>query len=141
MKQRFIAQFFVIMLALTVTAPGPSLVTAAQKAPTPPPKKRQTREAFREELGHLLEKNHVSCAKDSDCEAIGVGSMACGGPSEFLAASKATIAKIQTAVSDLSKAIEEMDQARNRETSTMGICLALAKPEVKCLSGKCLTGK
>jgi hypothetical protein len=101
---------------------------AAEKAPTPSPKKRQNREAYRAELGRLLETNHVACTADSDCEAIGVGAMACGGPSEFVPASKATIAKIQTAVTDLTKVIEEMDQTQNREKSMVGICLALAKP-------------
>lgn len=139
MKQRFITQFFLILLALT--AFGPSLGAAAEKAPTPSPKKRQSREAFREELGRLIELNHVSCTNDGDCEAIGVGSMACGGPSEFLPASKATIAKIQTAITDLTKVIEEMDQAKNQEKSMMGICLALAKPEVKCQAGKCSAAK
>jgi hypothetical protein len=139
MKQRFITQFFVILL--TLTASGPSLGIAAEKAPTPSPKKKQSREAYREELGRLIEINHVSCTNDGDCEAIGVGSMACGGPSEFLPASKATLAKIQTAITDLTKVIEEMDQARNQEKSMMGICLALAKPEVKCQAGKCSAAK
>lgn len=139
MKQRFITQFFLILLALT--AAGPSLGTAAEKAPTPSPRKKQSREAYREELGRLIELNHASCTNDDDCEAIGVGSMACGGPSEFLPASKATIAKIQTAMTDLTKVIEEMDQARNKEKSMMGICLALAKPVVKCQAGKCSVAK
>lgn len=119
----------------------PTTATAAEKAPTPAPKKRQTREAYREELGRLMDSNHVACAKDTDCEALGVGAMACGGPNEFLPVSKGTIAKIQTAVTDLTKVIEELDVARNRENSTVGICLALAKPDVKCLSGKCVSAK
>lgn len=141
MKQRFMTQIFIFFFVFTSLAASSSLGAAAEKAPTPSPKKRQNREAFREELGRLIEANHVGCVADSDCESIGVGAMACGGPSEFVPASKATIAKIQTAVTDLTKVIEEMDQSQNKEKSMMGICLALTKPEVKCQSGKCTAGK
>lgn len=145
MKQRFTTQFFLITLVLTGTAVGislsSSLCIAAEKAPTPSSKKRQSREAFREELGHLLESNHVGCRKDDDCEAFGVGSMACGGPREFLLASKATIAKVQSAITDLTKVIEELDQTSNKEKGMMGICLSLEKPEVKCQAGTCSPGK
>jgi len=137
MKQRFITRNFLFFLVFTSLVASPTLSVAAEKAPTPSPKKRQNREAYRAELGRLLGTNHVACIADSDCEAIGVGAMACGGPSEFVPASKATIAKIQTAVTDLTKAIEEMDQAQNKEKSMVGICLALAKPDVKCQAGKC----
>ena len=131
------ARNFLFFLVFTSLVAGPILSVAAEKAPTPSPKKRQNREAYREELGRLLETNHVACTSDNDCEAIGVGAMACGGPIEFVPASKATIAKIQTAVTDLTKAIEEMDQAQNREKSMVGICLALSKPDLKCQAGKC----
>lgn len=137
MKQRFMTRKFIFFLVFTSLVASPILSVAAQKAPTPPPKKRQNRDAYRAELGHLLATNHVACKADSDCETIAVGAMACGGPSEFVPASKATIAKIQTAVTDLTKAIEEMDQAQNRERSMVGICLALANPDVKCQAGKC----
>ncbi len=126
--------FFFVFASL---AASPTLSVAAEKAPTPSPNKRQNREAYRAELGRLLETHHVACIADSDCEAIGVGAMSCGGPSEFVLASKATIAKIQTAVTDLTKVIEEMDQTQNKEKSMVGICLALSKPGVKCQAGKC----
>jgi hypothetical protein len=141
MKQRFMTRTFLFFLVFTFLMASPSLGVSAEKAPTPSPKKRQNREAYREELGRLLDANHVACSSDGDCEAIGIGAMACGGPSEFLPASKATVAKIQTAVTDLTKVIQEMDQAQNKENSMLGICLALAKPEVKCQTGKCAAKK
>lgn len=140
MKQRFIAHFLSAIFILTSSLAIPGIALAAgigEKTPVPPPKKKQSREAYREELGRLIDLNHVSCSADDGCDAIGIGAMACGGPSEFIPASKATIAKIQTSVTELTKVIEEMDQARNKEKSMLGICLALAKPDVKCVSGKC----
>ncbi len=141
MKQRFIPRFFLIIFAFTTFALNQNLAMTAEKAPTPVPKKRQSRAAYREELGRLIDQNHVNCAVDTDCEALGVGAMACGGPSEFLPVTKATLAKISTSVSDLTRAIEELDQAKNKESSQLGICLALAKPDVKCRSGNCVAPK
>jgi hypothetical protein len=119
------------------TANGQTPVTSTK----PKPKRPQQRDAYREELSQLLEKNAVACTKDDDCDALGVGSMACGGPSEFVPVAKATLAKIQSTANELTSTIAEMDQARNKEASAVGICLALAKPKLICLSGKCEAAK
>lgn len=140
-----IAFVFVGVFVLPHTANGQASVTSRELNTRPEtklrPKRPQQRDAYREELSQLLEKNAVACTKDDDCDALGVGSMACGGPSEFVPVAKATLAKIQSAVSDLTSTIAEMDQARNKEASAVGICLALAKPKLTCLSGKCEAAK
>ncbi len=132
-------------LVLHHTASGQSPVISANphtnSKPKPKPKRPQQRDAYREELSQLLEKHAVACTKDDDCDALGVGSMACGGPSEFVPVAKATLAKIQSTVSELTSTIAEMDQTRNNEASAVGICLALLKPKLICLSGKCEAAK
>ncbi len=138
--------FFIGLLAATLTPALASLASYAEAqtgaaSTAKKPKRPQQREAYRAELSHLLETNAVSCEKDDDCDALGVGSMACGGPKEFLPVAKATLAKIQSAVHDLTATIAEMDQARNKETGTIGICLALSKPKLACSAGKCEAAK
>lgn len=126
-----------LLLGLFGTAEAQMGQNAGPSAPQRKAKRPQQREAYRAELSHLLETNAIHCEKDDDCDALGVGSMACGGPKEFLPVAKATLAKVQSSVNDLTATIAEMDQTRNKETGTMGICLALTKPKLTCSAGKC----
>ena len=102
-----------------------------------PRKKKQTREAFRAELDSLIKENKVACKFSMDCEALALGSKPCGGPTEYVILSKATRAKISSAVTDLIKTIDELDQTHNAETGAMGTCMALEKPPLTCKAGTC----
>lgn len=104
---------------------------------TPPPKKKQTRGAYRAEITRLMQENKVPCKISLDCEALPLGNRACGGPSEFLIISKGTKSKIQDSLSDLTKSIDEMDRTANSEQGLMGTCEAMEKPELTCQSGSC----
>lgn len=99
------------------------------------PKRPQTRAAYRAELDALMKEHKVACKISLDCEALPLGVKACGGPTEFIVISKATKMKMQDALNDLTKTINEMDTAANE--GKMGTCEALEKPEVQCKSGTC----
>ncbi len=104
---------------------------------TPPPKKKQTRGAYRGELDRLLGENKVACKISLDCEALPLGVKPCGGPSEYIFVSKGTKKKISEAITDLTKTINEMDQTSNSEQGLMGTCEVTVEPKVACVSGSC----
>lgn len=101
-------------------------------------KKPQTRGAYRAELDALIKSNTVPCKAKDDCTALPLGVKACGGPLEYIILSTGTQAKIQSEITDLTKTINEMDNAEN--VGKVGTCDAVAKPEVACQSGSCVRG-
>ncbi len=135
MKQ---SKLIIITILATFTTFGvlsSSSVEAADPGGTPPPRRKVTREAYRAELDALMTEHKVACKISLDCEALPLGVKACGGPTEFIVLSKGTKAKMQDALTDLTKTINEMDTAANQ--GMMGTCQALEKPEVACSSGSC----
>lgn len=123
--------WLLVSLSLLVPAAGFSM------GATPPPKKKQSRVAYRGELDRLLNENKVACKVSLDCEALPLGVKPCGGPTEFVLATKATKKKISDAITDLTKTINEMDQTMNSEQGLMGTCEVLTEPKLACVSGSC----
>lgn len=98
-------------------------------------KRPQTRAAYRAELDAQLKEHKIACKISLDCEALPLGVKTCGGPTEFIVLSKATKMKMQDALNDLTKTINEMDTIANE--GKMGTCETIEKPEVQCKSGSC----
>lgn len=131
---------FLVLAAVFFTAAAMAQPETKPPSAKPPPvKRKQTRSAYRGELDHLLNENRTSCKADADCTVIALGARPCGGPSEFISASKATLGRIQSAVTDLTLTIEEMDRTANTESGVMGTCEALAKPQAACVRSRCQT--
>ncbi len=135
MKQSKLIIFTLLAAFPTFGVSFSASVAAAEPGSTPSPRRKVTREAYRAELEALMTEHKVACKAALDCEALPLGVKACGGPTEFIVMSKGTKAKMQEALTDLTKTINEMDAAANQ--GMMGTCQALEKPEVACSSGKC----
>ncbi|CAN5720585.1 hypothetical protein BH10BDE1_BH10BDE1_04260 [soil metagenome] len=135
MKQYKLASItFAAFLTLTSLA----LVLFGLSAPSSAhAKPQQTRGAYRAQLDALLSENNTPCKSDDDCEAIGVGTKPCGGPSEFVLVSKATRSKSGSNIDDVVKMIGAMDTETNALEGTMGTCVVMKKPELACASGTC----
>ncbi|MDX9730617.1 MAG: hypothetical protein RBT63_02495 [Bdellovibrionales bacterium] len=127
-----------LLTLIFLTALVLASVAEAQLFSKPRVKKQQNREAYKAELLQLLHDNKVACKQDSDCSAIALGSLSCGGPREYLVVSQGTQAKISAAIDDLTKTIEEMDRTANAESGGLGICIAIEKPETTCSAGNCV---
>lgn len=107
--------------------------TPASESPSPTPvRRKQNRDAYREELAKQIADNHVPCKADADCETLAVGARACGGPVEFMLITKGTRTKILEAVTDLTKTIEELDRTALEERGKVGICMAILEPKPRC---------
>jgi hypothetical protein len=133
--------FLILPLAEAQTSQATNQPTNTSVNQSKRTKRPQQRDAYRAELAQVLESNAVACEKDDDCDALGVGSMACGGPSEYVPVAKATLAKVQAQANDLVTTITELDQTKNKERGAFGICLALVKPKLSCSAGKCEAAK
>jgi hypothetical protein len=112
---------------------GSSAANAVGPTATP---RKQNRTAYRAELEALMTEHKVACKFSMDCEAHPLGAKACGGPTEYLIMSKGTRMKMQDALTDLTKTINEMDTTAN--AGQMGTCEAMVKPELVCSAGTCV---
>jgi hypothetical protein len=106
--------------------------------PTAEAREQQTRGAYRQQLDVLLSENNSPCKTADDCEAVGVGTKPCGGPTEFILLSKSTRSKVSSDFDDLTKIITQMDVEANAADGTVGACTALKKPDLACNSGSCV---
>jgi hypothetical protein len=82
-----------------------------------------------------LNNEDLSCAQDSDCEAMPIGWRACGGPSTYIIASRATAQYDQlVSLADLYK---QKVQAQLAAENAVGTCMAVLPPEPHCVQNIC----
>lgn len=99
---------------------------------------QQNPQVYEAEVDRLLKKNKSSCQQESDCVALKVGAMACGGPRKYLVVERATLGRVEREVSDLLAAIEELEKATHRGNRQVGICIANEEPKMACVEGSCV---
>lgn len=83
-----------------------------------------------------LNQEDLTCAQDSDCEALPVGERGCGGPETYIVVSKLG--------SQYSQLISLVDLYKDKvhaqllsETDRVSTCLAVLPPEARCVSNSC----
>lgn len=106
---------------------------------SPPPRKKQYREAYRDELSRLIEEAGLTCKNDRDCDALPLGARSCGGAAEYTVISQLAKAQFGERIAELQAIIEEMDRDQQKASGTMGICSVLEKPAVHCIKSRCAT--
>ena len=104
---------------------------------SPPPRKKQSRLAYRDEVSRLIEEGGLGCKSDSDCDALPLGTRICGGAAEYAVISRTAKAQFGERIAELQAIIEEMDRDRQKESGMMGICSVLEKPTARCLKSLC----
>lgn len=82
-----------------------------------------------------LNQEDLTCSQDSDCESMPIGWRACGGPSEYIAAS--VIAPQHAQLASLAEFYRQKVNAQLIAQSAVGTCDFLMPPEVHCVSNKC----
>jgi hypothetical protein len=82
-----------------------------------------------------LNQEDLSCAQDSDCEAMPIGWRACGGPSTYIIASRMAAQHDQlVSLADLYK---QKVQAQLAATNAVGTCITVLPPEPHCVQNAC----
>ena len=129
------------ILAVTVAAQNAKRTRQPASPPSadssPAPRKKQNRQAYREEATRLIEEAGLSCKDDRDCDALPLGTRACGGAAEYVVISRTVTAKFGDRLTELQATIEEMDRVQQKESGMMGICTVLEKPKTHCLKSQC----
>jgi hypothetical protein len=83
----------------------------------------------------LTQVRDAPCASPSLCRTIGFGEKACGGPRQYLVYSKAATDSARLA-REVAR-YNEAERNRNREEGRVSDCMALSRPQVSCVSGRC----
>lgn len=84
----------------------------------------------------VLSNAELQCQTDQDCMAIPVGNKACGGPSDYIIASKVNqnINEIQT----LARLSEDKEHIYNVENRIISNCMIEMPPKTACAKSKCI---
>ncbi|WP_081310663.1 hypothetical protein [Pseudoalteromonas luteoviolacea] len=77
-----------------------------------------------------------SCDSNSQCQAIPVGSRACGGPSSYLVFSTKTADHKK--VYELAKQLTHAESQYNAKTGMISICEHLRQPATQCIENTCV---
>lgn len=77
----------------------------------------------------------LSCVADSDCAAIPIGSQACGGPTEYIVASR--LNPRHDEVLNLADLHRRKSLEENRNVAAVSSCALLLPPDVACVSAVC----
>ncbi|KZN60332.1 hypothetical protein [Pseudoalteromonas luteoviolacea] len=77
-----------------------------------------------------------SCDSSSQCQAIPVGSRACGGPSSYLVFSTKTADHKK--VYELAKKLTHAESQYNAKTGMISICEHLRQPATQCIENTCV---
>jgi hypothetical protein len=75
------------------------------------------------------------CSSPSVCQTIAFGAKACGGPQRYLIYSTTA-----TDTARLAREVARYNDAegkRNRDEGRMSDCMAVLRPQVRCVSGQC----
>lgn len=79
--------------------------------------------------------SNLGCDNDSQCQTIGVGAKACGGPEGYLAWSSKN-----TNGGQLKSLVEQYAAARredNKKQGMMSNCMLISDPGATCQAGRC----
>ncbi|HXH30373.1 MAG TPA: hypothetical protein VNJ01_06150 [Bacteriovoracaceae bacterium] len=82
-----------------------------------------------------LSASDLSCSKTTDCTAMELGSKACGGPSDFVVASKKN--KNLEEVSYLAQRTVDRENDYNVSYNVISDCMLRLPPEVSCQANVC----
>lgn len=83
----------------------------------------------------LTQVRDASCSSPSVCRTIALGEKACGGPRQYLIYS--TSATDSARLAREVARYNEAERKRNRDEGRMSDCMAVVKPQVSCISGRC----
>lgn len=81
----------------------------------------------------------TSCEKDAQCQTIGVGSKACGGPERYLVWSSQYNEGGQ--LKELVQQYAEARRADDARNGTMSTCTVVSDPGSLCSAGRCVLKK
>lgn len=114
---------FASLLAATLTAcaaPAPQAVPASPAA---------VYQQLQDAVGT------AACQADADCQTIGVGSKACGGPLSYMAWS--TRGGREAAIRRAAQALKEAQAADNQTSGRISDCMAVRDPGAECVANRC----
>jgi len=77
----------------------------------------------------------LSCAAVSDCEAVALGSKACGGPSGYLVASARNSSFDQ--ILELAEDLAALESQYNIDNQVMSNCMFEMPPDLECAAAAC----
>lgn len=80
--------------------------------------------------------SNTECDSSSQCQAIAVGSRACGGPSSYAIFSSKNVNSDE--VTKLASEITTLESQYNAANDMMSICQHLTKPATQCVANKCV---
>lgn len=86
-------------------------------------------------LALALSPSDLSCRKDADCAAVGVGARACGGPQAYLVYSKRSKRRDKI-VAEAQASVKEAKEKLEKEGG-FGACVVAPEPVVACVKGVC----
>ena len=85
---------------------------------------------------HKLQLNKT-CVGDSDCHLLPFGARSCGGPKKYIAySSRVTDSKL---IEGKVERLNELEYQEVMRGGTISTCLAVTKPEIACINGRCIT--
>jgi len=126
-----------MILSLSCTVFGPSVVVPGQAMANRSRGSEQNPQVYEAELRRILSKNKSPCKQDSECVALKLGALPCGGPREFLIVEQATLSRVEREATDLLSAIAELEKVANRTQKKVGTCIANDEPKMKCIESSC----
>jgi hypothetical protein len=125
----------------TIVVVGAVLLTVFQNCGTPagsmssaePDRTKQQLLSLKEFTESL--NSDLSCTRDSDCESIGYGSRACGGPEGYWIVShqNPNFEQIEALAQEHRSKAQELNRAMN----AIGTCEFIVPPESHCQAGLC----
>jgi hypothetical protein len=118
--------FTAILFALTIS-PVLAQSTAAQR-------EAKAIEALKEQARYLNTQD-LSCESVNDCQAMELGSKACGGPKAYLVVSMKN--NNYTRVATLATATVDREDAYNRKYRVISDCMMIMPPTIGCVANKC----
>jgi hypothetical protein len=80
-----------------------------------------------------------ACTVDTECHAVAIGAMACGGPTGYRAYSDKTVST--ASVDALAQQQRALAAAAARASHQVSPCFMLADPGARCQQHRCVTGR
>jgi hypothetical protein len=123
---------WILLAGTTLTLSGSACVRK-QAAVEERPDTREP-EALRESIGRQV--GNATCSSPGACRAIPMGAKPCGGPRRYLIYSLELTDSARLA-GDVAR-FNEAEARANKEKGMTSDCNLVLKPQVSCVSGRCL---
>lgn len=123
MRRIAFASLFAVAALTACAAPAP----APQTVPASP---QQAYKQLQDAVGS------AACQTDADCQTIGVGSKACGGPLSYMAYS--TQDGQEAAVRRAAQALKDVQAADNQTSGRISDCMVVRDPGAQCAANRCV---